>query len=146
MPAKQINAEDSAAVIEKITENFQAMDLPHLADAGLYLGVPFSILENLCQAICEQRSCDGKKRFLNRMRYAGIFRERSADIFKWDDDTYPLAEPGVIESALGIEFIKERKSLIVAGPPGTGKSLLVTIIACKAIRAGFSVMYVQNCA
>jgi DNA replication protein DnaC len=29
----------------------------------------------------------------------------------------------------------------VAGPPGTGKSLLVTIIGCKAIWAEFSVLY-----
>jgi len=75
------------------------------------------------------------------MRYAGILKERSADTFKWDNDTYPLAEPGMIERALNIEFIRQHRSLIVAGPPGVGKSLLVTIIACEAIRAEFSVHY-----
>lgn len=142
MTLKQVSAaEDSSAVIESITENFKTMNLPRLANAEIYLGMPFPILENFHQALCEQRSEDEKKRFLNRMRYAGIFKERSANTFKWDSGTYPLAEPGAIENALNIEFVRQRKSLIVAGPPGTGKSLLVTIVACAAIWAGFSVMY-----
>lgn len=142
MALKQVDAaEDSSAVIDGITGIFQEMNLSRLANAALYLGAPFPILDNFYQALREQRSEDEKKRFLNRLRYAGIFKERSVDTFRWGEDTYPLAEPGAIESALNIDFIKQRKSLIVAGPPGTGKSLLVTIIACKAIWADFSVLY-----
>jgi DNA replication protein DnaC len=142
MTLKQANAaEGHSALINGVTGIFQAMNLPRLVNADLYLGIPFPVLENFHQALCEQRSEDEKKRFLNRLHYAGIFKERSADTFKWDGDTYPLAEPGAIESALSIEFVRQRKSLIVAGPPGAGKSLLVTIIACKAIWADFSVMY-----
>jgi DNA replication protein DnaC len=142
MTLKQLSvAEGPAAVIRGITDNFQAMNWLRLANADLYLGMPFPILENLHHAICEQRTEDERKRFLNRMRYAGIFRERAANTFKWGDDTYPLAEPGAIESALSIEFVRQRKSLIVAGPPGSGKTLLVTIIACLSIWAEFSVMY-----
>ena len=142
MALKQVNAaEDTSAVIDGVTGIFQAMNLPRLANAALYLGIPSAILENFHQALCEQRSEDEKRRFSNRLRHAGIFKERSADTFKWDAGTYPLAEPGAIESALDIEFVRQRKSLIVAGPPGAGKSLLVTIIACKAIWAEFSVMY-----
>jgi len=134
-------AEDTSAAVEGITGNFMAMKLPRLAVADLYLGIPLPVLENFHRALCAQRSEDEKKRFQNRLRHAGIYKERSADTFKWDGDTYPLAEPGAIESALDIEFVRRRGSLIVAGPPGTGKSLLVTVVACRAIRAGFSVMY-----
>ena len=142
MPLKQANAMDgAAAVIEGIASTFQAMGLPRLASAELYLGMPIAILEHFHEALCEQRAEDEEKRFFNRLRYAGIFKERSANTFKWDGDTYPLAEPGAIERALDIEFVRQRRSLIVAGPPGVGKSLLVTVIACKAIRAGFSVHY-----
>ena len=142
MNLKQASAaEDSSAVVEGLIGNFRAMNLPRLADADLYLGIPLPVLENLNLALFTQRSEDEKKRFQNRLRYAGIFKERTTDTFKWDGNTYPLAEPGAIESALNIEFVGQRKSLIVAGPPGTGKSLLVTIIACRAIWAGFSVMY-----
>jgi len=142
MTLKQENAsEDPAALIEDITAHFRAMKLPRLADARIYLGTPLSILESFCQALNEQRSGDEKKRFANRLRYAGIARERTSEAFKWDAGTYPLAEPGAIERALDIGFARQRKNLIVAGPPGTGKSMLAIIVACKAIRAGLSVKY-----
>jgi DNA replication protein DnaC len=138
---QEIAAEDSVAVIEGIARHFGAMGLPLMADARLYLGTPLQVLEGLCKALDEQRSSDEKKRFQNRMRYAGIARERTEDAFKWGEDTYPLAAPGVIESALSIEFVTQKRNLVVAGPPGVGKSSLVTVIACKAIRAGFSLKY-----
>jgi DNA replication protein DnaC len=142
MVHKQANAtESSAAVVESIIDNFQACGLTKLTDPLLYMGMPPDILENLLIALCKQRAQDEQKRFINRMRYAGISKERSVETFRWDAETYPLAEPGVIESALCIDFVKGRKNLIAAGPPGTGKTLFVTIIACTAIRAGISVMY-----
>ena len=134
-------AEDSAAVILNIKKSFAAMGLARLADEKLYLGTPFSILEMFHKALDIQRSEDEKKRFANRMRYAGIVRERTADTFQWDNDTYPYAENGVIESALTIEFVRQHKNLIVVGPPGAGKSMLAVIIACKALREDFSVKY-----
>lgn len=142
MALKQENAaDDSAAVISGIAGQFRAMRLPRLAVEELYLGTPFSILEKIRRALDEQRGEDDKKRFANRLRYAGISRERSSDTFEWDGGAYPLAEPGAIERALDAGFVGQRKNLVVVGPPGVGKSLLVNIVACKAIRAGFSVRY-----
>ena len=142
MQLKQENAaDDSAAVIGDIVKLFQAMDLPRLADGDLYLGAPYSILKGFHHALSAQYSEDINKRFVNRMRYAGIVKERTDDTFLWDDKTYPFAQPGAIESALTIDFIRRRKNLIVVGPPGAGKSLFTVIIACKALREGFSVKY-----
>jgi DNA replication protein DnaC len=139
---KQENATDhTVPVIEDITRQFQAMSLPYLADTNLYLGMPLSILENFRQAIDKQCSVDEEKRFVNRLRYAGIVRERTSSAFQWDQNTYPMAEPGAIESVLDIQFVRQHNNLIVSGPPGAGKSLLAIIVACKAIRAGFTVKY-----
>jgi len=134
-------AENSAAVISGIKKLFSAMNLPKLADDRLYIGIPFTILDKFLNTLSEQRTADEKKRFANRLRYAGIVRERAEDTFKWGDETYPNAEPGVIESALTVDFVRQRKNLVVAGPPGAGKSLLVLIIGCKALREEFSVKY-----
>jgi DNA replication protein DnaC len=142
MQLKQVApADDSAAVIEKITAMFQTMNLPRLADGGLYLGIPCEMLEALYVALGAQRSEDEEKRFRNRLRYAGIFKERTANTFKWDDATYPFAEPGAIENALTIGFVRERRNLVMIGPPGVGKTLLTIIAACKAVREGFSLKY-----
>jgi DNA replication protein DnaC len=139
---KQENAADyTTPVIEGITRQFQTMSLPYLADTNLYLGMPLSILENFRQAIDKQCSENDEKRFVNRLRYAGIVRERTVNAFLWDKNTYPMAEPGAIESALDIQFVRQHKNLIVSGPPGVGKSLLTIVVACKAIRAGFTVKY-----
>ena len=142
MDLKQENALDnSSEVIKGITSHFQAINLPLLTKPGIYQGMPFPILEKFYQALAEQRSRDEDKRFVNRLRYAGIVRERTPECFKWGDDIYPLAEPGAIESALDINFIRQCRNLILYGPPGTGKTLLILIIACKAVRANFSVKY-----
>ena len=142
MVLKQENAIDnSSEVIKGITSHFQAMKLSHLAKPGLYLGMPFPMLEKFSCALSEQRLSDEDKRFTNRLRYAGIVRERTPECFKWNDEVYPLAEPGAIESALDIDFISQFRNLIVSGPPGTGKTLLVLIVACKAVRANLSVKY-----
>ena len=142
MLLKQDNAsEDFGALINNIKALFQEMNLSRLANGSLYLGIPFPALEALHLALSEQHSEDEKKRFYNRLRYAGIPKERTSDTFKWDEDTYPFAEPGVIERALTIDFIRQRKNLVMTGPPGVGKSLLGVIIACKAIREGFSLKY-----
>ena len=142
MPLKQENAMDnSSEVIDGITNHFQALNLPRLADPGLYLGMPFPTLESFASALSEQRSLDEDKRFVNRLQYAGIVRERTPECFRWGPDTYPLAEPGAIESAFDIGFIRQCRNLVVAGPPGTGKTLLMLIVACKAVRANFSVKY-----
>ena len=142
MSLKQANAtDDTTVVIESIIKNFQAIKMQQMAKEELYLGIPFTTLDNFHQALCEQIVADEKTKFLNRLRYTGIYKERTEDTFKWDKNTYPLVPEGTIEKVLSIEFVTQRKGLIVAGPPGTGKSLLVTIVACKALRAGFSVLY-----
>lgn len=134
-------AEDSAAVIEDILKLFIEVKMPELADRNLYLGIPYPVLGELCNALHRQHSKDGDKKFYNRLRYAGIFKERTEHTFQWSEDTYPLAEPGLIERILTIDFVRQHKNLIVAGPPGTGKTLLAVIVACKAIREELSVKY-----
>jgi DNA replication protein DnaC len=142
MPLKQETAaDDSAAVIMEITKLFGAINLPRLASDKLYLGIPFSILDSIRQALEMQLAQDEEKRFINRMRYAGITRERTANTFQWDDSTYPVVQTGAIEKALSIDFVHSRKNLVMVGPSGAGKSLLAIIVACKAIREGFSVKY-----
>ena len=134
-------AENSAAVINEITKLFETVNLPRLADEGLYMGIPHSILAGFHSALDKQCTENEEKRFSNRMRYAGIHRERVEETFKWDDNTYPLAEQGIIDKILTIDFIRQKKNLIIPGPPGTGKTMLSIIVACKALRENFSVKY-----
>jgi len=142
MPQKQETAtEDTTALVNGIVEIFGQMRLPNLAVPDIYLGMPMPILNQFHKALSAQHSEDEEKRYRNRLKYAGVTKERVDQAFKWDDDTYPMARPGSIEEALSIGFIREHKNLVVIGPPGAGKSMLVMIAVCKAIRNGFSAKY-----
>ena len=139
---KQENAvEDSASVTQSITQLFSAMNMPMLADVKLYLGISYSILKEFHNALQTHYDDEEKKRFHNRLRYAGITKERSENVFQWDENTYPFVAPGIIEEALSINFVREGKNLIIVGPSGTGKTLLSIIISCKILRQGLSVKY-----
>jgi len=142
MSQKQETADgDSTDTVKGIIEIFCKMQLTKLADPKIYLGMPMPILKQFFNTLALQHSDDEEKRYRNRLKYAGVAKERSCQAFKWDDSTYPMAEPGIIEEALSIGFIQEHKNLVVLGPPGVGKSMLVTIAVCKAIRNGFSARY-----
>jgi len=134
-------AENSAAVINEITNIFREVKLPYLAEKTLYTGIPHSVLDAFCSALNRQRFEDEETRFARRLRYSGIYKERTEDTFRWDDNTYPLAGPGMIENILTLDFVRQRKNLIIPGPSGTGKTMLSIIVACKAIRENFSVKY-----
>jgi DNA replication protein DnaC len=140
--AKQENVKDDAAgIIGIITEMFMSVDMPRLAETNLYIGVPYGVLVNLSGALSRQIEENDNKRFYNRMRYAGIVKERTENTYRWDENTYPLMGPGLIEQALTLGFIRDKQNIIMAGPPGAGKSVFAVILACKALREGHSVKY-----
>ena len=142
MPQKQETATgDSTILVNGIIDIFGEMRLFNLTSPDIYLGMPTPILKQFHKALTAQHSEDEEKRYRNRLKYAGVTKERVDQAFKWDDDTYPMARPGSIEEALSIGFIREHKNLVVIGPPGAGKSMLVTITVCKAIRNGLSAKY-----
>jgi len=133
--------QDAAGVIEGITGMFTSVDMPKLANSGLYTGVPYDVLVNLSDALSRQIEENDNRRFYNRMRYAGIVKERTDDAFNWDESTYPMMTPGLIEKAMSLNFISKKQNIIMIGPPGVGKTVLAVILACKALRKEFSVKY-----
>ena len=132
---------DAAGIIEDITGMFISIEMPRLANSSIYTGVPYDVLVNLSDALTRQIDENDNRRFYNRMRYAGIVKERTFETFNWDAGTYPMMAPGLIEKAMSLDFICEKKNVIMNGPPGVGKSVLAVILACKALRREFSVKY-----
>jgi DNA replication protein DnaC len=120
---------------------FASADMLRLADPNLYIGAPYGVLVGLSDALARQIDENENRRYYNRMRYAGIIKEKTENTFKWDENTYPLMAPGLIEQALTLDFINEKQNLIMAGPPGVGKSVFAVVLACKALRKEFSVKY-----
>jgi DNA replication protein DnaC len=79
-------------------------------------------------------------RLLARRVRAADFREpKTLEDFDWQFNT-SIKRRQVYELAT-CKFIRERRDLLLLGPPGTGKSHLVQAIGYQAIKIGHSVLY-----
>ena len=74
-----------------------------------------------------------------RQKLAGFRDHKTLEDFDWAFNPSIKREP-IYELATG-QFIRERRDLLLIGPPGLGKSHLVQAIGHHAIKAGFVVFY-----
>ena len=58
-------------------------------------------------------------------------------------DFQPSIEKGVIEDLATLRFIHNAENLVLLGPPGVGKSHIAIALGVKAVKAGFTVYFVN---
>lgn len=79
-------------------------------------------------------------RLINRRTKAAAFRElKTLEDFDWQFN--PTIKRKQIYELATCRFIREARSALILGPPGTGKSHLVQAIGYQAIKAGHVVLY-----
>jgi DNA replication protein DnaC len=80
------------------------------------------------------------ERLVNRRTKAAAFRElKTLEDFDWQFN--PSIKKKQIYDLATCRFIREARSALMLGPPGTGKSHLVQALGYQAIKAGFLVLY-----
>ena len=80
------------------------------------------------------------ERLMSRRIKAASFRElRTLDDFDWSFN--PSVKKKQVYELATCRFIRENRSVLCLGPPGTGKSHLVQSLGYQAIKAGFLVLY-----
>ena len=78
-------------------------------------------------------------RIERRLKEAKIGRFKPMADFDW---TWPRAlDKEAVQSAMGLAFLSEKANLILVGPQGIGKTMIVRNIAHEAVLAGHSVIY-----
>jgi DNA replication protein DnaC len=81
-----------------------------------------------------------KERLIARRTKAASFREmKTLSDFDWSFNT-SIKKKHIYDLAT-CKFIEKAESLLLLGPPGTGKSFLVQAIGLQAIKAGHTVLY-----
>src|SRR5580704_17749189 len=79
-------------------------------------------------------------RLLQRRVKAALFREvKALDQFDWSFN--PTINKKQIYDLATCNFLRERRAVLLLGPPGVGKSFLAQALGYHAIKAGFFVLY-----
>jgi DNA replication protein DnaC len=79
-------------------------------------------------------------RLLQRRVKAALFREvKALDQFDWSFN--PTINKKQIFDLATCNFLRERRDVLLLGPPGVGKSFLAQALGYQAIKAGFFVLY-----
>jgi len=76
-----------------------------------------------------------------RKKAAGFRHQKTLEDFDWTFNPQ-IKRQAFYELATG-QFIRERRDVLLIGPPGVGKSHLAQAIGYHAIKAGFHVLYVS---
>jgi DNA replication protein DnaC len=81
-----------------------------------------------------------EQRLIEKRKKLASFREtKTLEDFDWSFNT-SIKRQQIYELASG-QFIRQRRDLLLVGPPGLGKSHLAQAIGYHAIKAGFLVLY-----
>jgi DNA replication protein DnaC len=96
---------------------------------------PLEFLELLVQDELHRRA---DRLFHRRLKQAGISQIKELKDFDWSFNP-KIPKARLVELATG-RFVATHEGVLLIGPPGTGKTHVVTAIAIGAIRAGYRVM------
>jgi DNA replication protein DnaC len=73
------------------------------------------------------------------LKAAGFREQKTLDDFNWDFNRC-IKKKQIYDLAAGA-FVRQRRDVLLAGPPGVGKSHLVQAVGRQLVHAGFSVLY-----
>jgi DNA replication protein DnaC len=115
--------------------------LPHQLDDFLARATkarwsPRDLLEELARMEETERA---RRSLERRLRNARLGRFKAMADFQWNWPT-KIDRP-LIERALTLDFIPERRNLILLGANGLGKTMILKNIAYAAVEAGYSVLF-----
>ena len=123
--ARQLRLSGLISSLELRLEEARSHQLPH----AQFLELIFQDELNVRQ----QRLIDKRK------KYAGFRDHKTLEDFDWSFNT-AIKRQAFYDLATG-QFIRERRDVLLIGPPGLGKSHLAQAIGYQAIRSGFQVLY-----
>jgi DNA replication protein DnaC len=123
--ARQLRLSGLASSLELRLEEARTHQLPH----AQFLELAFQDELNVRQ----QRLID------RRRKWAGFRDHKTLEDFDWSFNPAIKRQP-FYALATG-QFIRERRDVLLIGPPGLGKSHLAQAIGYQAIRTGFQVLY-----
>ncbi|MHC4072536.1 MAG: IS21-like element helper ATPase IstB [Planctomycetota bacterium] len=123
--ARQLRLSGLLASLELRLEEARTHQLPH---------------EQFLELVFQDEIHIRQQRLIEKRHKAASFRDqRTLEDFDWSFNPRIKRQP-FYELATG-QFIRQRRDVLLIGPPGLGKSHLAQAIGSQAIKAGFQVFY-----
>ena len=96
----------------------------------------YDFMAELLRREVERRNENGRQQRIRRAGFTSIHHMEEVDRKELPKD----ARTALPEMET-LEFIKEGRNIVMSGNPGTGKTLLATVLGVKACREGYSVFF-----
>lgn len=77
--------------------------------------------------------------FQKRLKAAGVTSRMTFETFDYDFNSVVL-QPQIVRDLASCRFIEQRRNLVIAGPPGIGKSHIAQALGHEAARRGLDVV------
>jgi len=95
----------------------------------------WSHLEYLAAVAAAEAAHSRDRRLQARLRFAHLPKRATVEDF--DFEFQPSVDPKLIEDLASCRFVKEGRPVMLLGQPGTGKTMLASILLAAAVEAGY---------
>jgi DNA replication protein DnaC len=99
--------------------------------------------DNLLKILKVEAEMQNRLSIERRTKKAGFPILKTIDTFEFDSKRLPHLKKETVMNLLDCQFIENKTNICAIGPPGTGKSHLMTAIALEAIQKGYSVKFMR---
>lgn len=132
--------------MENVIEKFKslrlkncALNLPDAIEQGTQKNLsPLQIIDRLLEI---EIDCRKKTRILLRFKQSKLGKKTTIDQFDFNHHESRQKQQSLILSLMDLEFIQDKKDIILIGNPGTGKTFLSRCIAYAATQVGIKTLF-----
>jgi len=136
-------------MIDSVQQKFKELRLKHCAEnieAVLEQGKqknlsPLQIIERLLDLERENRR---QARVLLRFKQSKLLEQPTIDQFDFSFHASRKKQKNLILGLMDLEFIRQKKDIVLIGNPGVGKSLLAKTIGYAATQAGIKTLFTST--
>jgi len=89
--------------------------------------------------LADELAVRGERLIARGLKAAGFREQKTLEDFNWDFNR-SIKKKQIFDLASG-GFVRQYRDVLLAGPPGVGKSHLVQAIGRQLVHAGFTVLY-----